>query len=104
MPADPSALLDEIASLLALRPGDDGVERIDETLTVGYAQAMALEAERWRLERRIAEIAGETEDVGEIADLARRMTAADGEISRLRALLRSLRDHARELRLAAEPI
>lgn len=105
MPADHSPLLDEISSLLALPPGHPGLAAIDDTLTAGYAQAMALEAERWRLERRIGEVAGEVAagaGVDELVHLARRMSAADGEISRLRTLLRSLRDRARELRLMAE--
>jgi hypothetical protein len=104
--ADPSALLDEISSLLALEPGAPGLERLDDTLTAGYAQAMALEAERWRLERRIGEIAVElaTDEnlagVEELTRLARRIAAADGEITHLRTLLRTLRDRSRELRLA----
>ena len=105
MPADHSPLLDEISSLLSLPPGHPGLAAIDDTLTAGYAQAMALEAERWRLERRVGEVAGEVAaggDVDELVHLARRMSAADGEISNLRTLLRSLRDHARELRLMAE--
>ena len=31
--------------------------RLEDTLTEGYARALALEAERWRLERRIGEVA-----------------------------------------------
>lgn len=108
VPADYSPLLDEIRSLLALQPGDPALARIDDTLTAGYAQAMALEAERWRLERRIGEMARDVaaDDAGarvdELARLARRISAADGEISHLRTLLRSLRERARELRLVAE--
>lgn len=105
MPADHAPLLDEISSLLALPPGHPGLAAIDDTLTAGYAQAMALEAERWRLERRIGEVAGEVAagaGVDELVHLARRMSAADGEISHLRTLLRSLRDRARELQLMAE--
>ena len=40
--------------------------RMEDTLTEGYAKALALEAERWRLERRIGEVAREgSTDVGE---------------------------------------
>jgi hypothetical protein len=105
VPADHSPLLDEISSLLALPPGHPGLAAVDDTLTAGYAQAMALEAERWRLERRIGEVAGEVAagtGVDELVHLARRMSAADGEISRLRTLLQSLHDRARELRFVAE--
>ena len=31
--------------------------RVEDTLTEGYARALAIEAERWRLERRIGEVA-----------------------------------------------
>jgi hypothetical protein len=40
--------------------------RMEDTLTEGYAKALALEAERWRLERRIGEVAREGRtDIGE---------------------------------------
>ena len=44
--------------------------RMEDTLTEGYAQALALEAERWRLERRIGEVARTVEglDVSSFAD------------------------------------
>ena len=81
---------------------------VEETLTEGYAKAMALEAERWRLERRLGEVARTLDgpDVSsfaeELAALAKRLTSADGELSRLRALLRSLHARARSMRLAAQ--
>ena len=57
--------------------------RIEDTLTEGYAQALALEAERWRLERRIGEVAREGRtDVGEeLRSLGTRLTRADGELA-----------------------
>lgn len=79
--------------------------RIEETLTVGYARALALEAERWRLERRLGEVAVTVGEGGTGADelslLARRMSDADGDLVRLRAALASLRDRASALRSAA---
>ena len=81
---------------------------VEETLTEGYAKAMALEAERWRLERRLGEVARTLDgpDVSSVAEelaaLANRLTSADGELSRLRALLRSLHSRARSMRLAAQ--
>jgi hypothetical protein len=106
---DHDDLLTEIHALLAA-PGLAGtgvLARMEDTLTVGYARALALEAERWRLERRIGEMAarlgdGTDEPVGDdLATLARRMSDADGEVVRLRAALAALRDRASELRSAA---
>src|SRR5207248_8746525 len=78
--------------------------RIEATLTDGYAQALALEAERWRLERRIGEVAREVEPPNvagfaeEIAALAKRLNRADGELERLRELLGTLHARARATR------
>jgi ABC-type phosphate transport system auxiliary subunit len=100
---------DEIRSLLAApRNGSEAppLAQLEETLTSGYAHALALEAERWRLERRIGEIAaaldeGSSEDgAAELTELSSRLSQADGELSRLRGLLVRLRTRASDLRLA----
>lgn len=106
MPADHSTLLEEIEALLATEPAAAALQVMEDTLTAGYARAMALEAERLRLQRKVAEMAGQVEDdveahAVELARLARCVTEADGDLSRLRALLGSLRDRAREVRTAA---
>jgi hypothetical protein len=77
--------------------------RMEDTLTEGYAKALALEAERWRLERRIGEVAREGRtDIGEeLRSLGTRLTHADGELAKLRSLLGSLHERARVARLAA---
>jgi chromosome segregation ATPase len=81
---------------------------VEDTLTEGYAQALALEAERWRLERRLGEVArtaGDADTSGiaeELSTLARRLTSADGELSELRSLLGSLHERARGMRLGAQ--
>jgi hypothetical protein len=81
--------------------------RMEDTLTEGYAQALALEAERWRLERRLGEVARSVEGgdgssfVEELTSLARRLTSADGELTRLRSLLGTLHERTRSARLAA---
>ncbi|MHB8642953.1 MAG: hypothetical protein ACYDA3_08730 [Gaiellaceae bacterium] len=102
-------LTEEIKELLAApRPADVSpfLERLDATLTAGYAQALQLEAERWRLERRIGEIAAELGQpadgagVEELASLSQRLTAANEAIASLRALLASLRDRRSQIRLA----
>jgi hypothetical protein len=98
---------DEIRTLLDAPPtGDDApsLDAIEDTLTAGYARALALEAERWRLERKLAEAAaalGRTVVEGqhsELATLGRRLSAADGDLTLLRALLSSLRSRADEVR------
>ena len=81
------------------------VDRLEHTLTTGYAVALGLEAERSRLERRITDVAtrlrdGDGERAAEIAALARDLSAADKDITRLRALLGKLRDRAVAARAA----
>jgi hypothetical protein len=103
-------VIDEIRELLtAPRPADATpfLERLDATLTAGYAHALQLEAERWRLERRIGEVAativddqGEL-DTDELASLARQLTSANEAIASLRLLLTSLRDRRSAIRAAA---
>ena len=105
-----SRLLQDISALIAERPRgarERVLARIENTLTAGYARALELEAERWRLERRIASVAqdlasgrGGGDRQGEIASLARCRARADGDLSVLRGLLSSLRERANELRAA----
>jgi hypothetical protein len=101
-------LYEEIQKLLdapASGAGAPGLDHVEHTLTAGYAQALALEAERWRLERRLGEIAGALDDVNghrvsELTTLAKRLSRADGELAFLRGLLASLRKRHSALRLA----
>ena len=99
----------EIRTLLdapASGAGAPPLSRVEDTLTAGYAHALALEAEGRRLERRIAEVAAELgDDEGplrgpELRKLARSLKTADGDLSNLRGLLGSLRDRASEIRSA----
>ncbi len=101
---------DDIRILLeAPSTGDHAptLDHIEHTLTDGYARALALEAERWRLERKIAVVAARLgdevtdEDASELAQLGQRLTHADDDLGRLRALLVSLRGRADEVRAAA---
>jgi predicted nucleic acid-binding Zn-ribbon protein len=96
---------EEIRELLAsTRPT---LDEVDATLTAGYAQALQLEAERWRLERRLGEVAAELADPAkverteELTALSKRLTSANEDISSLRSLLASLRDKRSELRIAS---
>lgn len=103
---DPT-LLAEIRALLDAPARGEGapvLARLERTLTDGYARALALEAERWRLERRIAEVAARLADADgelgakELSALARRLSSADGDIASLRTLLTSLRTRASDIR------
>jgi|SRR5579872_1357764 len=82
------------------------LDRVDATLTAGYAHALQLEGERWRLERRLGEVAAQFADPAngarteELASLSQRLTSTSEDISTLRALLSSLRDRRSELRIA----
>jgi hypothetical protein len=79
---------------------------LEATLTEGYAEALALEAERSRIERRFGEVVRTVEEpvangvTDELLVLARRLTHADAEIGRLRAVLRRLQARTRDLRHA----
>jgi hypothetical protein len=100
---------EEIRTLLDAPPaGEDApsIDAVEHTLTAGYARALALEAERWRLERRIADVASKLAEASdaqhsELANLGRRLSTADGDLAHLRELLASLRARADEIRSAA---
>jgi ABC-type phosphate transport system auxiliary subunit len=101
---------DDIRSLLDAPPtGKDApsLDSIEHTLTSGYARALALEAERLRIERKLADVASrlanETtdEDASEVAQLGQRLSVADDDLARLRGLLVSLRTRADEVRAHA---
>ena len=101
---------EQIVELLGLPErgaGAPSLDRVEDTLTAGYAEALALEAERWRIERRLGEVARRPNNdqpggdlAAELKTLAARLKSADGELARLRALLGSLRDRARTMRAA----
>jgi ABC-type phosphate transport system auxiliary subunit len=97
---DISTLISRIDSMLQSSTEDDCADvraHMESTLTDGYAAALALEAEHWRLQRRIGEIAAELADgsakqgTKEIASLARRLALAEEELETLRETLTSLR-------------
>jgi hypothetical protein len=102
-------LLNRVHALLeapAAGPEAPTLIDIEETLTDGYARALALEAERSRLARRIGELAGydgrdPAAKTDELAALARRIAEADMDLSRLRRSLGLLRRRATAVRAAA---
>lgn len=97
---------EEIAQLLqAPESGEDApsLALVEDTLTEGYARALALEAERLRLERRLGEVARTAGDdpsglAQELTVLSEQLSTADGELAHLRTLLGSLHRRARALR------
>ena len=100
-------LREDIAELLRLPENGDGAPTLaamESTLTDGYAEALALETERLRIERRLGEVARDAGEVSahsvaaELAELSDRLDAADGELARLRSLLRTLQARARARR------
>jgi hypothetical protein len=102
-------LQDEIAELLRMPKNGAGapsLDAVESTLTSGYAAALELEAERWRIERRLGEVARDAGEVAahtvasELAELSERLETAGDELSRLRSLLPSLHARARLLRRA----
>jgi hypothetical protein len=98
------SLHDEITELLRMPENGAGapsLDAIESTLTDGYAEALGLEAERSRIERRLGEVArdaGDEADVREFVRLSERLETADGELARLRSLLRNLQARRRSTR------
>jgi chromosome segregation ATPase len=96
-------LFERIAALID-SPEQD-LARIERTLTDGYAQALALEAERSRLEKRMGELALDLNgrererNVEELSRLARRLDGNSGELVELRGHLNDLRRHAEAVRV-----
>ena len=98
----------QITALLEAAADEHGpsAERLEDTLTAGYAIALTLEAERLRIERRIAEVAGklgneESElNAKELAGLSERLSKADNELVHLRTALVTLKHQARAARRA----
>ena len=107
MSHDFASLVDRIRSLLEQRGADPAMPLLtdmENTLTDGYARALALEAERLRLERRIGELAHRLdgpEQAGELRELARRLRGADDDLASLRDVLVPLQRRVDAARTAA---
>jgi hypothetical protein len=91
-------LLEQIEELL--NEDAPAVAQVESTLTDGYAQALALEAERWRLERRLGEVARAGGDGAgeELTSIGKRLNTTDGELAALRRMLGTLHERLRALR------
>jgi len=102
-------LLEQIDELLAEpAPKEEpaSLAYLERTLTDGYAYALELESERWRLERRMSELAGELHDgdqelkAKELALLSDRLSSNERLLARLRNTLTELRARATAVRSA----
>ena len=91
-------MLEQIVDLL--NEDAPALAEVESTLTDGYAQALALEAERWRLERRLGEVARAGGDAAgeELTSIGKRLNTNDGELAALRRMLGILHERARALR------
>jgi predicted nucleic acid-binding Zn-ribbon protein len=93
-------VLERIRALLAATEGGrPSRDRIERTLTEGYAEALALDGERLRLERRIDEVtarlaAGEKTRPNELRTLTVRIATVENDLADLRELLSTLRSRA----------
>ncbi len=90
--------LDEIECLAG--PGRvPSLLHVENTLTAGYAWVLRLEAERRRLEHRLAEVGADAVDETDsgVWTTTSRLALADRELSRLRRALTSLRDRRARL-------
>ena len=98
-------LLKQINALISAPTRD--LDTIERTLTDGYAHALSLEAEKWRLEKRINEVAqslqrGDTaKKARELASLANRVEGSVGDLIALRSVLADLRRHADAVRVGS---
>lgn len=104
-------LREEIADLLRMPANGAGapsLDAIESTLTDGYAEALLLEVERSRIERRLGQVVRDASEVSahsratELSELSERLDAADGELARLRALLDNLQVRRRAVRDARQ--
>jgi hypothetical protein len=107
--ADPGYRMIEnrIRTVLEAPDAGDGaptLAHIEDLLTAGYAHAMGLEGEQWRLQRRIVDVALLlAEDyselrAAELRHLAKELQELESELVGIRALIRSLRARANEAR------
>ncbi len=94
-----NTLLERIEALLG---GAPHVLELERLLTDGYAKALALEAERLRIERRMDGVAtaleADLEGAKELSVLAERRASLDRDLAYLRERLRLLKERTRELR------
>ena len=102
-------LLSRLQALLDAPPEGEtapSLAHLEDSLTDGYALALALEAERARVARHIGELAARAGDdaeekTRELTSLSHRLAGAESELASLRPTLTALRRRATALRTAA---
>jgi hypothetical protein len=100
MAARRDIVIERIRTLLAaLNKGNatPSRERIESTLTEGYAEALALDGERLRLERKIDDVTAHLASGGrsrleELQRVMARLESTEQDLADLRELLSSLRN------------
>ncbi len=98
---DRAAVLEDVLALA--QTSAPALERVERTLTDGYACALGIEAERLRLQRRLEERAamlgdGSEPSIEEVSDLAQAVAGRDAELAELRGALAGLAQVAQRLR------
>jgi hypothetical protein len=100
-----TVLLDRIETLLdgpSYGEDEPTLERLESTLTDGYAQALQLESDRLKIARRIGEVAASAAaaeaKAEELASLTLRLETTGIELDELRRRLASLSTRARAVR------
>ena len=106
---DLAHLLDRIRRLLDARMSDPGqplLTEMEHTLTDGYARALALESEVWRIEKRMGDLAHEVEqpdEAEELRGLSASLRTTRGDLELLRGLLSDLHRQVEAARATAAP-
>jgi uncharacterized membrane protein (UPF0127 family) len=98
---DMTGLFERVGAMLAGEGGGQhGWDQVELLLTEGYALTLALESERWRIERRLAErtASRRRKKSAQTLSLAARHDDINRDIHCLRALLGDLYDHGRDVR------
>ena len=105
-----AALVAQIGALFArahaIRGEPPAWPEIEEVLTDGYALALDLEAERWRIERRMTELVSAPpgrDGKTEARALRTRHVALEGDIRWLRSLLEELQEYGSRFRDSEPP-
>ena len=102
------ALLERLRALIEAPPGGDAAPSLaflEDSLTDGYARALALEAERARVAKSIGKLAAVEGDdaeqkTRELSSLSQRLARAETELTTLRDTLTQLRVRAMSVRAA----
>ena len=98
-------LLEQIKQMISTSARD--LDQLERTLTDGYAHALSLEAEQWRVEKRIQEVAqtlqrGDTaKKARELTTLVKKLDESADDLTELRARLAVLRRHADDVRVGS---